>query len=230
MRLVLFDIDGTLLWSDGTGRRAMESALVEVFGSAGSPEYRYDGKTDRQIVRELMREHGHHDAHIDDRIEELLGLYVARLERELDEGQRRPVLCAGVREVLEALEPRPDITLGLLTGNLERGAALKLASVGIDIARFRVNAFGSDEEHRPRLPAVAQRRARELLGLDVRGDRVVIIGDTPADITCGQEIGARAIAVATGRYSVEELAAHAPAALFPDLADTEAVVHAILTV
>jgi phosphoglycolate phosphatase-like HAD superfamily hydrolase len=165
-----------------------------------------------------------------DEIGELLGLYVARLERELDEGQRRPVLCAGVMEVLTALEPRPDVTLGLLTGNLERGATLKLAAVGIDIARFRVNAFGSDEEHRARLPAVAQRRARELLGLDVRGDRVVIIGDTPADITCGQEIGARAIAVATGRYSLEALAAHAPAAVFADLADTDAVVHAILTV
>ena len=230
MRLVLFDIDGTLLWSDGTGRAAMEGALVEVFGTSGSPEYRYDGKTDRQIVRELMREHGHHDSHIDNRIEELLGLYVERLERELEEGGRRPVLCAGVMETLAALEARPDVTLGLLTGNLERGATLKLAAVGIDIARFRANAFGSDEEHRPLLPAVAQRRARDLLGLDVRGDRIVIVGDTPADIACGRGIGARAVAVATGRYSVEDLAAHDPAALFPDLRDTDAVVHAILSV
>lgn len=230
MRLVLFDIDGTLLWSDGTGRRAMESALVEVFGTTGAPGYRYDGKTDRQIVRELMRGHGHEDEHIDARIEELLGLYLTRLERELAEGERRPTLCAGVMEVLADLESRDDVTLGLLTGNLQRGAALKLAAVGIDIARFRVNAFGSDAEHRPLLPAVAQRRAREMLGFDVRGDRVVIVGDTPADIACGREIGARAVAVATGRYSVDDLAAHAPAALFADLRDTEAVVTAILTV
>ncbi|HSJ64087.1 MAG TPA: HAD family hydrolase [Gemmatimonadaceae bacterium] len=230
MRLVLFDIDGTLLWSDGTGRRAMEGALVETFGTTGAPEYRYDGKTDRQIVRELMRGHGHEDAHIDARLEALLDSYLTRLERELEEGTRRPALCAGVTELLEELEARRDVTLGLLTGNLERGAALKLASVGIDIARFRVNAFGSDEEHRPLLPAVAQRRARDLLGLDVRGDRIVIVGDTPADIDCGRSIGARAVAVATGRYSIEDLAAHAPAALFPNLSDTDAVVRAILTV
>lgn len=230
MRLVLFDIDGTLLWSDGTGRRAMESALAEVFGSTGASEYRYDGKTDRQIVRELMRGHGHADAHIDARLDTLLDLYLTRLERELDEGARRPTLCAGVVPLLDELESRRDVTLGLLTGNLERGAELKLGSVGIDFRRFRVNAFGSDEEHRALLPAVAQRRARELLGFDVRGDRVIIVGDTPADIECGKAIGARAVAVATGRYSLEDLAAHSPAALFRDLGDTEAVVRAILTV
>ena len=138
--------------------------------------------------------------------------------------------CTGVVEVLEALEARNDVTLGLLTGNVKRGAALKLAAVGLDIGRFHVNAFGSDEEHRPLLPAVAQRRARELFGLEVRGDRMVIVGDTPADIECGRAIGARAVAVATGHYSVADLAEHAPAALFADLTDTAAVLHAILTV
>jgi phosphoglycolate phosphatase-like HAD superfamily hydrolase len=208
----------------------MEGALVEVFGSSGAPEYRYDGKTDRQIVRELMRGQGHDDAHIDERIDALLASYLTRLERELEDGHRVPTLCAGVLEVLDDLERRADVTLGLLTGNLQRGAALKLASVGIDIDRFRVNAFGSDEEHRPLLPALAQRRARDILGLDVRGDRVVIVGDTPADIDCGRAIGARAVAVATGRYSVDDLAAHEPAALFEDMRDAAAVVHAILTV
>ena len=230
MRLVLFDIDGTLLRSDGAGRRAMEHALVEFFGTAGSSTYRYDGKTDRQIVRELMREHGYTDADIDARVQPLFARYLERLEEELKDRERPPAACRGVVDVLHDLETRSDVTLGLLTGNVERGAALKLASVGIDIARFRVNAFGSDEEHRPLLPAVAQRRARDLLGLDVRGDRVVIVGDTPADIDCGRAIGARAVAVATGHYSVEQLAEHEPAAVFEDLSDTAAVVHAILTV
>jgi phosphoglycolate phosphatase-like HAD superfamily hydrolase len=230
VRLVLFDIDGTLLRSDGAGRRAMESALVDVFGTTGSPDYRFDGKTDCQIVREMMREHGHADAHIDANLERLFDLYLSRLERELEDRTRPAIACEGVLEVLDALEARHDITLGLLTGNLKRGAALKLAAVGIDIRRFRVNAFGSDEEHRPLLPAVAQRRAHELLGLQVRGDRVVIVGDTPADIECGRSIGARAVAVATGRYSVADLAEHQPAALFADLTDTTAVVHAVLTV
>lgn len=208
----------------------MESALLEVFGARGSPEYRYDGKTDRQIVRELMREHGHSDLDIDGRLEGLFELYLARLARELEDRVRPPAACAGVVEVLDALEARDNVTLGLLTGNVRQGAALKLAAVGIAIDRFRVNAFGSDEEHRPLLPAVAQRRARELLGLDVRGDRMVIVGDTPADIDCGRAIGARAVAVATGRYTVSDLAEHAPAALFADLTNTDAVVHAILTV
>jgi phosphoglycolate phosphatase-like HAD superfamily hydrolase len=90
-----------------------------------------------------------------------------------------------------------------------------------------VNAFGSDHEHRPSLPAVAQRRARDLLGVEVAGEAIVVIGDTPADVECGRGIGARAIAVATGRYSVEELRAHDPYAAFADLTDTGAVLRAI---
>ena len=109
-----------------------------------------------------------------------------------------------------------------------RGARAKLGAAGIDFDRFRVNAFGSDHEHRPMLPAVAQHRMREAFGHDVRGDRVVIIGDTPADIACGRDIGARAIAVATGRYGIDELRAHEPAAVFADLSDTDAVVGAVL--
>jgi phosphoglycolate phosphatase-like HAD superfamily hydrolase len=227
-RLVLFDIDGTLLWSDGAGRRAMERALTHVYGTAGEPGYRYDGKTDRQIVRELMRGEGHEDARIDGSMERLVDAYLDGLRRELAEGTRNVRVLPGVPELLDALERRHDVVLGLLTGNLADGAAVKLGAAGIDIGRFRVNAFGSDHEHRPELPAVAQRRARELLGLELHGERVVIIGDTPADIECGRGIGARAIGVATGRYGVEELRAHGPAAVFEDLADTAAVVDAVL--
>ena len=227
MHLVLFDIDGTLLWSDGAGRRAMERALGTVFGSTGEPGYRYDGKTDRQIVRDLMRGAGHEDAHIDGGMTTLVEHYLEGLRAELADGGNVRVL-PGVPEVLDALEARDDVVLGLLTGNIEPGARAKLEAAGIDFARFRVNAFGSDHEHRPMLPAVAQGRMRDAFGLDVRGERVVIIGDTPADIACGRDIGARAIAVATGRYDVEELRAHEPAAVFADLGDTDAVVRAVL--
>jgi phosphoglycolate phosphatase-like HAD superfamily hydrolase len=116
----------------------------------------------------------------------------------------------------------------LLTGNIEQGARHKLRAVGIDFDRFRVNAFGSDHEHRPELPGVAQRRAKEIAGVELTGDRMVIIGDTPADIHCGRALGVRAIGVATGRYSVDDLAAHNPAAVFATLEDTEAVVAAML--
>jgi phosphoglycolate phosphatase len=226
--LALFDIDGTILSSDGAGRRAINGALADLFGSTGPEGHRFDGKTDPQIVRELMRLEGHDDAHIDARMAALLERYVTYLERELASPDHRPTVYAGVRELLDALEARDDVVLGLLTGNLERGARVKLRAVGIDPDRFRVSAFGSDSEHRPELPAVAQRRARDQLGVELPGERVVVIGDTPADITCGRAIGARAIAVATGRYTVAELSAHAPAAVFPDLTDTERVVRAIV--
>ena len=137
-------------------------------------------------------------------------------------------LCDGIPPLLDALRGREDVTLGLLTGNIERGARAKLDAVDVDFAQFRANAFGCDHENRPELPAIAQRRALEMLGLNIAGDRMVIIGDTPADIHCGRSLGVRAIGVATGRYSTDDLAAHHPAAVFIDLVDTDAVVSAIL--
>jgi phosphoglycolate phosphatase-like HAD superfamily hydrolase len=120
------------------------------------------------------------------------------------------------------------VIVGLLTGNLEEGARAKLRSAGIDPDRFVVGAFGSDHEERGELPAVAQRRALEQLGLHVSGSDVIVIGDTPADIHCGRGVGARAIAVATGHYTMAELREHVPAALFSDLSETADVVRAIL--
>lgn len=206
----------------------MERALTEVFGSAGSSEYHYGGKTDRQIVRDLMRREGFTDEAIDAQMDQLLESYVAGLATELGSGDRAMLVLDGVRELLDALDREDRVVVGLLTGNIETGARAKLTAAGIDPARFRVNAFGSDHELRPELPAVAQRRASELLGIDVRGNRLVIVGDTPADIQCGEAIGARAIAVATGGYSVEQLAAYQPYALFESLADTSAVLSSIM--
>ncbi len=227
MKLVLFDIDGTLLWTDGAGRRSMESALLAVFGTAGDSAYRYDGKTDRQIAREQMRTAGFDDAAIDARMDDIVSAYLANLDDTLTRDPSAARLCDGVDPLLEAVESRTDVVMGLLTGNVRDGAARKLRAVGIDIARFRINAFGCDHENRPELPRVAQLRAQETLGLDVSGDRIVIIGDTPADIHCGRPIGARAIGVATGRYGVDDLAAHEPHAVFPDLSDTGRVLEAL---
>ncbi|HEX6966354.1 MAG TPA: HAD family hydrolase [Gemmatimonadaceae bacterium] len=228
MKLVLFDIDGTILWSDGAGRRAMTEALTHVFGGAGPTDYRYDGKTDLQIVRDLMRLEGHTDADIDARLAPLTARYLAGLERELASGGHHAQLLDGVAELLDALEARDDVVVGLLTGNVREGAGLKLRAVGIAPERFRVTAFGSDHHHRPELPAVAQRRAREVLGREIPARDIIVIGDTPADIECARAAGARSIAVATGRYSVEELASHEPTDVFETLRDTEAVMQAIL--
>lgn len=229
MKLVLFDIDGTLLSAGGAGRRAIERALVEVFGTSGPAEHRFDGKTDPQIVRELMRLAGHGDARIERDMQGSLARYAELLPEELAApGPVPPRLYPGVSELLDALEARDDVVLGLLTGNLRPGAAAKLRSVGLDPDRFVVGAFGSDHETRAELPAIARQRARELLGLTISGEDVVVIGDTPADIACGASLGVRAIGVATGHYSVAELSACGPAAVFPDLSETAAVVKAIL--
>jgi phosphoglycolate phosphatase-like HAD superfamily hydrolase len=228
MRLVLFDIDGTLLNSAGMGRASMQRALGMIFGSPGNPSYRYDGKTDKQIVRDVMRMEGHSDEHIDARMDALIELYLEGLRAGAKSGKFNVRPLDGVLEILDALEPRDDVVLGLLTGNVEPGARIKLQAAGIDPDRFRVNAFGSDHEHRPELPAIARRRAGEHLGLELAGERLVVIGDTPADIECGRSLGAKAIGVASGHYTVEQLREHSPYAVFPSLANTAAVLDAIV--
>ena len=232
MKLVLFDIDGTILWTDGAGRRAIRRAMVDAVGTAGPIDgYRLDGKTDPQIVRELL-ELAKHPAATDERaILAVCDRYVTLLAEELERPARRTRLLDGVSELLAALSPHEAAgraLVGLLTGNLERGAALKLRSAGLDPARFAVGAYGSDSGHRPDLPAIAARRATERTGRTVGGSDVVIVGDTPADVACGQPIGARTVAVATGSYDVAALRAAGAAHVFPSLADTAAVLAAVL--
>ena len=227
MKVVLFDVDGTLLWTDGAGRRAIHRALREILGiehpAAG---FRFDGRTDPEIVRLLAAASGRD--HGPDVVAAVLAHYVALLEDELSRPGHRTTVYPGVFELLAALEHRNDCVTGLLTGNIVEGARLKLRSGGLDIARFRVGAFGSDHADRPELPAIAQQRARETLGIQAAGRDVVIVGDTPADVACGRGIGARAIGVATGSYSVPELLAVGAYTAFPDLSDTDAVVAATL--
>lgn len=206
----------------------MERALTQVFGSPGSTEYRYDGKTDRQIVRETMRLEGRTDDEIDAAMEGLLAAYVNQLHEEFASGKRVVHVYPGVLELLDELEEQKGVTLGLLTGNIIEGAKAKLGAAGIDFSRFKINAFGSDHEDRPQLPGIAQQRAKHVLGAEIAGDRLVVIGDTPADVRCGESIGARAIGVATGRYTVDELSAHGAYAVFETLADTDAVMERIM--
>jgi phosphoglycolate phosphatase-like HAD superfamily hydrolase len=228
MRIALFDIDGTILRSKGAGRRSMERALTRAFGTTGPETYRYDGKTDKQIVRETMTAAGFSDADVDERMDAVIADYVRELHVELDGDAHGTELLPGVAALLDAVERHDDIVLGLLTGNVDAGAARKLRVVGVDHTRFRVSAFGSDHEHRPELPRIARDRASVLLGRPVDGADCVIIGDTPADVACARPIGGRAIAVATGGYDVPTLTACEPEAVFADLSHTDAVIRAIL--
>lgn len=228
-RLVLFDIDGTILLTAGAGRRAVLRAVEEVHPlSEAARAVRFDGKTDPLIVMELLEASGHPRWQERAVVDALCERYVTHLEQELDERGHETVLLPGVLELIDALAREPGVLLGLLTGNVVRGARLKLRSAGIDPERFVVGAFGSDAYTRPELPAIAAARAEAHLGRVPSVDEVVIIGDTPADVTCGAGIGARPVAVATGSYSVEALTEAGAAATFADLSDTKSVVEAIL--
>lgn len=228
-RLVLFDIDGTLLHSGGAGRRAVlraVAALVPLTDAAHA--LRFDGKTDPQIVMELLEASGFPDPRAPEVVQGVCEAYVAHLEAELAAPGHGAALCPGVPELLDRLERHAEVVLGLLTGNVARGARLKLAAVGVDPARFVLGAYGSDSHHRPDLPAIAARRAEPHLGRVPAGADVVIIGDTPADVTCGRGIGARPVAVATGHYPAEALRSAGAVHVFTDLTDTDRVLEAIL--
>jgi phosphoglycolate phosphatase-like HAD superfamily hydrolase len=228
MKVVLFDIDGTILWTDGAGRRAVHQALEDVFGHAVPEGHEFDGKTDPQIVRELLALGGLALHQLTERLPRVLERYVELLREELAGGDHADKVYPGIRPLLDALEARDDVLLGLLTGNVRDGAIAKLTAVGITPDRFKVGAFGSDHADRPELPAIARARAERVLGSPVSGRDVIVIGDTPADMGCGRGIGARAIGVATGRYSIAALRACDAAAVFADLSDTSAVMRAIM--
>ncbi len=228
--LVLFDIDGTLLLTPGAGRRAITTAMAGRMLDAKVWEgIRFDGKTDPQIVREMLEAAGDASAGDPAAVADILERYLVLLEEELARSAARTRVLPGVPALLDRLEAQADVVLGLLTGNIVQGAGLKLRSAGLDPARFRVGAYGSDSSHRPDLPAIAAERAAPIFGRVPAGETVVIVGDTPADVTCGRDIGARAVAVATGSYAVAALRDAGARAAFDDLSDTDAVLEAILS-
>jgi phosphoglycolate phosphatase len=228
--LVLFDIDGTILLAHGAGRRAVHRAMRDVFGATGPEHHPFDGKTDPQIVHELGALAGIDASVIEEGMTPALDRYYDYLEADITGAPQAVQLLPGVHALLDSLEARADIMLGILTGNIEPGASLKLRAVNIAPERFVVGAYGSDAPSRPALPAIAQARASKRLGDELHGSRIVIIGDTPHDLTCGRSIGAHAIGVETGRFRAADLAPYQPLAVFADLTDTNAVVSAITSV
>jgi len=226
-RLILFDIDGTLMDADGAGRAALRGAMLEVYGRTGPIDgFNFQGKTDPAIVRELLRADGFTDARVDERLSDLWENYCAGLDRELGARRARLQAYPGVRPLLAHAQSDSRYTPALVTGNVEGGAWRKLRACRLEAA-FSFGAFGSDSEDRNDLPALAIQRAAKSTGIEFAAEEVIVIGDTPADIRCARAAGVRALAVATGGFSGEQLAGHDPDYLFNELSDLDEVITAI---
>lgn len=216
--LFLFDIDGTLLASGGAGIRALEAATDELFGTRDLHDIEIAGRTDAAIARQLYARIGRTPAPED--FTRFYDRYLTHLAHylPLTDG----ALLPGIIELLDALRARPDCVLALLTGNLERGAKLKLSQYGL-WHYFEFGAYADDSHDRNALGPFAQARAKEKHGHDFPPEHTLILGDTPHDVACARAIGAKAVAIATGRHTREELAACAPDYLFDDLGDVPGV-------
>ena len=225
LRIVLFDIDGTLI---KTVRRMeyrglIHSMLLDVFGTCGRiSDVEFAGKTDLAIYREALECEGITPASILERLPMVEAATVEILNHLSSTGEVFR-LCPGVQELLEALSSDSRFVTALLTGNVEGLAEAKLRVAGI-WSYFKIRgAFGSDDEERNHLPAIAAERICAQLGRTLTPDKFIVIGDTPRDISCARHFGARVLAVASGQHSVEQLEPFAPDALLADLSDTDEV-------
>jgi phosphoglycolate phosphatase-like HAD superfamily hydrolase len=216
--LFLWDIDGTLISSGGAGMRALQTALKTTFAIDGSlADIAFAGRTDRWIMRRVFAKFGL--AATEENFARYFEAYLAALPAELANPNAR--VLPGVAALLSAAAARGDVVQGLLTGNVRRGAEIKLGFHGL-WHHFPFGAFADDSELRNELGPHALRRARAHAGVDFDPDRVWVIGDTPHDIECGRAIGARTLALATGSHSVAELSAHHPTAVLENLRDAAA--------
>lgn len=207
IRLVLFDIDGTLIRTGGAGVQAFERTFATEFNiPQATREVSFAGRTDPSLVRECFLKHGIPPTRAN--FQRFFDCYVFWLDdflRKLNGAE-----CPGVREFIEEVKLCPDPPiLGLLTGNIRLGAELKLRRYDL-WDDFRSGAFGDDNEDRDRLAAIAQQRANELLGARLSGAEILVVGDTPLDIRCANAIGARMLAVSTGGYTCDQLQCHRP--------------------
>jgi phosphoglycolate phosphatase len=215
MHVCLFDIDGTLILSGGAGKTALEEALVSEFGVARIiDKLEFSGRTDLAIVRDLFRLHVIEDTPENRR--RLVAAYLHHLPRCLATHAGR--VLPGIAALLECLYAREDVVVGLLTGNLREGARVKLGHFGL-YDYFAFGGFGDAHLDRDDVAREALAEVQRLHDGSVRPERIWVVGDTPLDVRCARAIGARAVAVATGWHSREELAALRPDLLFSDLSD-----------
>jgi phosphoglycolate phosphatase len=218
MRLVLFDIDGTLIDSGGAGVRSLDLALKDLFSiENGFQGISMAGKTDTQIIKEGIMKHGLSD---NGTVDAVIKAYLNYLRKEINNDRKH--VKPGIYEVLEELKPLQDLGLGLLTGNIEQGARIKLEPFKLN-DYFSTGAFGSDDEDRNNLLPIAVKRFEELFQQKIEADNCVIVGDTPRDVECAHIYGAMCIAVATGPYSYDDLIEAGADYVVHDLSDRNAL-------
>jgi phosphoglycolate phosphatase len=219
VRLVLFDIDGTLLHTNALGLRAFDKAMQMHFSIRnGTDGLKFSGRTDLAIVREVFLKHGVQPSK--ENFELFFDEYAHWLAHLLADVQGE--VCPGVEKLIGALQALPQApAIGLLTGNIRLGAELKLRRFEI-WDRFVTGAFADDHEDRNQIAMIAHQRGSRLLGEKLPGEHVVVIGDTPLDIACGRAIGAKVLAVATGGAKLAELELHRPDWAVADLTQVRA--------
>ena len=218
--VLLFDVDGTLVDTGGAGRRAIEASFDRCTGRRDAcAKVNFAGMTDRAIVREGLVAIGRDPSLA--QIDAIIAAYLDRLEAEVESSERYRVL-ASIELALAAVAARERCAVGLGTGNVERGARIKLKRGGLD-DRFGFGGFGCDHEDRAALLRVGAQRGAARLGVSAHDCRVVVIGDTPRDIAAAKALGAECVAVATGHFSTEELAEHTPTHVFASLAEVGAI-------
>lgn len=214
--LILFDIDGTLVITKGAGRESTRRTMLELVGDdCGALDHPFGGKTDWQILTELMAKRGLPPEEAGRQI----SAYAGAMERHLGSiiAEYPVIICAGARESVDWLRGRGQPMIGVLTGNVQPTAPLKLRAGGFDPAWFTVGAYGSEAHSRDDLPPLAIARAEALLGTRLDPRRVMVIGDTPADVQCAKANGCVSVAVLTGFSTRTELEATAPDYLLDDL-------------
>lgn len=221
-RLLLWDIDGTLVRTGPLGSEVFDLAVADVLGEAPGERVAMSGKTDQLIVTEQLALLGvEPDPAV---LEAVLDRLVARLAEVAGRLPERGQPCPGVTELLTALAGAPGVVSGVLTGNLRPNARVKLAAFGLDdLVDFELGAYGSDDIDRNALVPIALERAAKALGSEVSAGATWVIGDTPRDLECARVAGVRCLLVATGGYGIDELAALGPDAALPDLTDTPSV-------
>jgi phosphoglycolate phosphatase-like HAD superfamily hydrolase len=229
MRLVLFDIDGTLLLTGGVGQSSAGVSLERVFGTAGRVDEFYPtGRTIEAIFEDTLVDAGFNRDEFLDKREQLYADFFEEFKSRLDSNRHEVRSLPGAESLVEILAQRDDVILGLTTGNHQRTARYKLSEANFDLEVFKIGAYGNETTHRPELVSFAHDRAENLLMKNIPASQTIVLGDTVRDIESAKEFGAVSIAVATGMAAQDQLASATPDYLLPDLKDTSAVIALLL--